>query len=211
MTDDIALTPSATVAPTVATAPSEPPSAPDGDGVTEVASPGAPTRQRWPLLGPTLCVFGAAMWAYVAMGELATTYVFFARGFLVGEGTAVLFVLATTGAVWWLTLRASLASAPARSIPRAIARGLGIALLAFLLWGFVTFVVTAFGQSSHKNLDGKITVCLLLVAAAATFGGRRLTGLDLDGKTPRERNVSRALWAGVALLTLVALVALVAD
>ena len=197
MTDEIALPPS------------EPGEAPPVAPQETIASP-AP-RRSWPLLGPTLWVFGAAMWAYVTMGELATTYVSSAHMFLVGEGVAVLFVLGATGGAWWMAIRASLASAPARSTPRAISRGAGVALLAFLLWSFVTFVVSAFGLSSHHNLDGKITVCLLLLAGGATAGGRRLIGTDSSQKTPRQRSVARGLWIGVALITLVALIALVAD
>ncbi len=192
-------------------APSAPPTAPSAGAAREELVAHPSHRQRWPLLGPTLCTFGAAMWSYAAMGELATTYAPFMHGFLVGEGAAVLFVLATTAGAWWLALRASLVAAPSRSTTRSVGRGAGISVLAFLMWAFVTFVISAFGLSSHKNLDGKITVFLLLLAGGATLGGRWLTGFDALDKTPREGAVSRALWIGVAVTTLIALVAVVAD
>jgi hypothetical protein len=202
-------------APTVESAepaaPSAPPTAPSAGAAREELVTYPPPRQRWPLLGPTLCTFGAATWSYVAMGELATTYAPFVHGFLVGEGVAVLFVLATTFGAWWFALRASLAAAPSRSTARSIARGAGTAFLAFLSWCFVMFVVSAFGQSSHKNLDGKITVFLLLVAGGGTLGGRWLAGFDAYDESPREKTASRVLWIGVAVITLIALVAVVAD
>jgi uncharacterized membrane protein len=86
-----------------------------------------------------------------------------------------------------------------------------VVVSSFVLWLFVVFVTTAFGRSTHSNLDGKITVFLLLAGAAAALVGRRLTALDLTGTPSRETSIARAAWIGAASITLVALVAVLAD
>jgi hypothetical protein len=216
MTDEIAAPPPEAVeaipaAPAEAPPPPVPPSAPYRSGVLAVLpEPAAPPKER-PVLGLSLWVFGIAMWAFVVMGELATSYGPGKRDFLVSESVAELFVFAVTVGAWGVALRKSLVSTPARSTGRAVLRGAGVALLALLLWGFVTLFAAATGASSRENLDGKITVILALLAGLAAFVGRRLAGLGRHDKTPRERAVSRALWVGAALVSIVALAEVLAG
>jgi hypothetical protein len=218
MTDEIAVPPPEAVE-AVPAAPAEappapmalaPPSAPYRSGVAELPEPPPPPKER-PVLGLSLWVFGVAMWSFVVMGELVTSYGPGKRDFLVSEGVAELFVFAVTLGAWGLALRASLRSTPARTTARAVLRGAGVALLAFLFWGFVTLFAAATGASSRDNLDGKITVILALLAGLAAFVGRRLAGLHRRDRTPRERAISRALWVGAALVTIVALAEVLAG
>ncbi len=222
MTDEMPVPPPAAVeaaqtapaeAPPAPIAPIAPaaPSAPYRSGVAaELPDLAAPPKER-PVLGLSLWVFAVAMWAFVAMGELVTSYGPGKRDFLVSEGVGELFVFAVTVGAWGLALRSSLRSTPAKSTARAVLRGVGVALLAFVLWGFVTLFAAATGASSRQNLDGTITVILALVAGVAAFAGRRLAGLHRQGKTARERAISRALWVGAALVTIVALALVMAG
>ena len=73
-----------------------------------------------------------------------------------------------------------------------------------MTWLVVTVLATAVGKASSKNLDGWITVLLLSLAGAAAVGGRRLAGFHRAG-TPPMGTVSRALWVGAGILTMVAL------
>jgi len=216
MTDEITV-PLALPTPAAPTAPAEtgpapaPPSAPYRSAVTEPLPEPTASPKAWPVLGLSLWTFGLAMWSFVVMGELTTSYGPGKHGFLVGEGTAALFVFGATVGGWGVGLRRSLASTPARSTSRAVGRGLGVAVLAFVLWCFVTLFAAAFGASTHVNLDGKITVTLALLAGAAAFGGRRLAGLHRHDKTPRERTIARVLWIGAALVSIVALAEVMAG
>jgi hypothetical protein len=219
MTDKIAAPPPEAVE-AVPAAPAEappspmalaPPSAPYRSGVAAELPELAPAPKERPVLGLSLWVFGVAMWSFVVMGELVTSYGPGKRDFLVSEGGAELFVFAVTLGAWGVALRASLRSTPARSTARAVLRGAGVALLAFLFWGFVTLFAAATGASSRENLDGKITVILALTAGLAAFAGRRLAALHRHDKTPRERAISRALWVGAALVTIVALAEVLAG
>ena len=219
MTDEIPPSPEAIgveAAPTAPAAPAEP------DAVTTplslpyrsggaAAEDGPAPPKRWPVLGLSLWVFGVAMWAFVVMGELTTSYGPGKHDFLVSEGMAGLFVFGVTLGAWGVALRRSMATAPAKSTARAVTRGAGAALLAFLLWCFATLFAAALGSSSAENLDGKITVLLAVVAGLAAFAGRRLAGLHRLDKTPRDRALSRALWVGAALVTIVALAEVVAG
>jgi hypothetical protein len=188
-----------------------PPSAPYRSPVQEATPSPAPLPREWPVLGLSLWVFGVAMWAFVVMGQLATSYGPGKQGFLLGEGTAGLFVFGATVGAWGVGLRQSLASTPAQSTSRAVGRALGVAAIAFLLWGLVTIFAAAFGESTHVNLDGKITVTLALVAGGAAFAGRRMAGLHRQHRTPRDRTVGRVLWIGAALLSIVALAEVIAS
>lgn len=216
MTDETAAPPPEPVE-TVPAAPAEtvaataPQSAPYRTDAMAARVVPAPAPKEWPVLGLSLWVFGVAMWSFVAMGELTTSYGPGKHDFLVSEGVAELFVFVVTVGAWGVALRKSLRSAPAKTSARAVLRGVGAALLSFVLWGFVTLFATAFGASSRDNLDGKITVLLALVAGAAALAGRRLAGLHRHDETQRERAVSRALWVGASLLTIVVLALVLAG
>jgi hypothetical protein len=169
----------------------------------------APPR-AWPVMGSALWVFGVSMWAFLVMGELTTSYGPGKRDLLVGEGLAAMLVLGTGIAAWVYAIRRMLASRPARGIVHGAARAVAVAVLAFIMWFLVTIAATIVGESSRKNLDGKITVALILLAAAAAFGGRWMTRVQAGGGT----GARKAWWAigiGAGVLTLVTLIEVIAT
>jgi hypothetical protein len=210
MSDDAAVPVSVPAAPPAPADANPVPAAPPASApyrsleAAELPAPAASPKE-WPVLGLSLWVFGVAMWAFVVMGELATSYGPDKQGFLVGEGTAALVVFGATVGAWGLGLRRSLVSSPTRTTSRAAGRAVAVAALAFLLWGFVTVLAAAFGESARANPDGKITVTLALLAGAAAVAGRRLAGLHRYVGSPRDRTVARVLWIGAALVSIVAL------
>jgi hypothetical protein len=161
--------------------------------------------------GPVLQLLGVALWSFIVMGQLATTYAPGKHSLLLGEGTAVLFVLVASIAAWLLVVRRSLVVSPAAGMGGRVARAVVVGLLASMSWCTVTVGATAAGKSAAKNADGTITVMLLVIAIAALLYGRRLSPAPDDSPTQRARVVGRVLWTGAALLTLVALIALGAS
>ncbi|HEX8792277.1 MAG TPA: hypothetical protein VF765_15085 [Polyangiaceae bacterium] len=162
--------------------------------------------------GPALWTFGIVLWSYVVMGQLATTYAPGRHSLLVGEGTAILFVLVASFVAWLVAVRRSLGASPAPGWAGRIARGFILGMLASMSWCTVTAGAAVAGKSAAKNADGSITVMLLVVSIAALLYGRRLSPRPTDPPpTQRARTFTRVLWTGAGLLTLVALIALGAS
>lgn len=162
--------------------------------------------------GPVLFTFGVVLWSYVVMGQLATSYAPGRHSLLLGEGTAILFVLVASFASWLVAVRRSLVASPAPGWSGRIARGLILGMLASMSWCTVTAGAAVAGKSASKNADGAITVMLLVMSIAALVYGRRLSPRPEEAPpTQRARTFARVLWTGAALLTLVALIALGAS
>lgn len=162
--------------------------------------------------GPVLQLLGVTLWSYVVMGQLVTSYAPGNRSLLLGEGTAVLFVLVASVVAWLVAVRRSLVAAPAPGTGGRVARAIVVGTLASMSWCTVTAGAAVAGKSAAKNADGTITVMLLVVSIAAFVYGRRLSPrLDDSHPSQRSRVVARVLWSGAALLTLVALIALGAS
>src|SRR5208337_5619923 len=137
-------------------------------------------------------------------GELTTSYGPGRHGMLVGEALAVVFVLATTAAAWGVALRRSLDATPPSNPLVIYARGAFLAILPLVVWLLVLFCATALGKAASKNIDGPITVVLLIVSIAAALVGRRMAGLPVQASTSRWRLTAQLLWVGAGLLTFVA-------
>jgi hypothetical protein len=194
--------------PSASGAPSVPSSIPYRTIPQEAPEPTPP--RAWPVMGSSLWVFGVSMWAFLVMGELTTSYGPGKRDLLVGEGLAAVLVLGAGIAAWVYALRRMLDLQPARRVGRSAARAIAVAVLAFIMWFVVTTIATIVGDSSRKNLDGAITVTLMLLAAAAAFGGWWTTRARIGGSA----GTRRAWWAiaiGAAVLTLVALIEVATD
>lgn len=190
----------------VAEAPTPPPpsvspyrTAPEAHALAPFAAP-----RRHSQLGVCVFVFGVLLWAFLIMGELTTSYAPGKHGMLVGEALAVVFVLATSGAAWWAAMRRSLEASPPLREMVTYARGTMFAVVPLGLWLFVLFGATALGKSASKNMDGPITLLLLIVSVAAALGGRRMAGLRGSPSSTRWRVITRLLWIGAGLLTFVA-------
>jgi hypothetical protein len=161
--------------------------------------------------GPVLQLLGVALWSYVVMGQLVTTYAPGKHALLLGEGTAVLFVLVASFVAWLVAVRRSLVAAPASGTGGRVARAVIVGMLASMSCCTVTAGAAVAGKSAAKNADGTITVMLLVLSIAAFLYGRRLSPRPDAQQTQRSRVVGRVLWTGAALLTLVALIALGAS
>lgn len=180
--------------------------------VPEAAPPFVPrASSAVTVWGPVLQLLGVTLWSYVVMGQLVTSYAPGGRSLLLGEGTAVLFLLVASVVAWLLAVRRSLVASPAPGTGGRVARALIVGMLASMSWCTVTAGAAVAGKSAAKNADGTITVMLLVVSIAAFLYGRRLSpGPDVQ-PTQRARAFRRLLWTGAGLLTLVALVALGAS
>jgi hypothetical protein len=204
--------PSAGAAPGVPPSAAEPvPSAPYRTAL-EVAPPFVPRASNavtvW---GPMLQLLGVTLWSYVVMGQLVTTYAPGKHSMLMGEGTAVLFVLVASFVAWLVAVRRSLVASPAPGTGGRVARAVIVGMLASMSWCTVTAGAAMAGKSAAKNADGTITVMLLVVSIAALVYGRRLSPAPDTQPTQRARVIGRVLWTGAAFLTLVALIALGAS
>jgi hypothetical protein len=222
MSDDVTLTPPSpaetpaatppvpevpALAPPVEAPAPAPPSAPVTPYRTAAEAPltfAAPRRAS--LLGATTFVFGVLLWAFVVMGELTTSYAPGKHSMLVGEALAVVFVLGTSAAAWRAAMLRNLELKPAVSSNLAYARSGVVAVGAIVLWWIVVVVAAGVGKAASKDMDGPISLMLLVLSIAAGLGGRRLASLRGPASTPRRRTVSRLLWAGAIVLTLIALV-----
>jgi hypothetical protein len=194
--------------PVVPSAPGVPSTVPYRTVPQEAPEPAPP--RAWPVMGSALWVFGVSMWAYLVMGELTTSYGPGKRDLLIGEGLAAMLCLGAGIAAWVYAIRRMMASRTARGIVHGAARAVAVAALSFIMWLLVTIAATIVGEISRKNLDGKITVTLMLLAAAAAFGGRRMTRVQV-GDNAAARKTWLAIGIGAALLTLVTLIEVIAT
>jgi hypothetical protein len=222
MNDDAILTPPAApeilatappVAPIDPNAPAAeapapaPPSAPITPYRTAPEAPAAfAAPRRASLLGATVFVFGVLLWAFVVMGELTTSYAPGKHSMLVGEALAVVFVLGTSAVAWRAAMLRNLALKPAESPALAYTRSGVVAVGAIVLCWIVVVLATGMGKAASKDMDGPISLMLLVLSTAAGLGGRRLASLHGPAATPRGRTIARVLWAVATVLTLVALV-----
>ena len=211
------LPPTAPSVPVAETQAPPPPSASPYRAVPEVVAPEAlaPAQfaapRRYSLPGACVFVFGVLLWAFLIMGELTTSYAPGRHGMLVGEALAVVFVMATSAAAWRAALLRSLEASPASSPIAMQARGALLAVVPFVLWLFVVFCATALGKSVSKNMDGPITLLLLITSVASALGGRRMAGLRGPASSTRQRVITRLLWVGGGLLTFVACIEVLAS
>ena len=165
-----------------------------------VAAPRPLTRAT--IWGPSLLVFGVWLWAFVVMGELVTSYAPGGHSMLLGEATAVTFMLFVGIGAWAFALGRSLRSAPASGLAGSLSRALGLGAVSFLLWCGALIVAVIVGHVI--TADGFVVVLLLALAAGAFFYGERLSA---SGAGPSFVVLRRALWGGVGVVTFAALIA----
>jgi hypothetical protein len=165
--------------------------------VTDLGEVDFKARTPHPVLGPTLWLFGSALWSYVVAGELVV-----AQGF--PEALGALGALFALGVTWLFALEHSFRSDPPTPETRVqrLFAPLGMALG---LWLATLLVSTVVGLSSSANLDGLITVGLWLFGLIPFFFGRRMTRSQHSQRDAGRRALGVLLWIGAALVTLVAL------
>ncbi len=164
----------------------------------------APSATPRPLLGPALRIYGALLWAYVVFGQFTTSWI---DDRPLGEGWALLGVLATTATVAVLAVRTSVHVAPttALGIVRRTAAAVAIALLAWFS--------TVAGLTVTRALNGdlKNAAALVFVALVASVVGLRMNRDPArDAAMHGRRVVQVMIWVTLSVVTLVAGAELVA-
>ena len=186
-----------------------PPSAPYRDApppVVAMTSPRASAPEA--LWGPVLMVFGVLLWGFVVMGQLTTTFTPDRHGLLLGEASAVLFVMGTTVAAWIAALRRSVAAFPPTGMSGRVSRGFAVGCLPVIGLGLALVFAMIVGKAlSHS--DGMVTILLLAVAGGAFAVGRRMSGGA--AKAPESPMMVRVLWGAAGVVTFAAIVALAAS
>jgi hypothetical protein len=167
-----------------------------------------PTRRPWVILGPALSVFAAALWAFVVAGQFTTSWT---TGAPLGQGAAIAFVLLVTLAAWIAGLRAGQAAAAARNLGFLVARGIGVAFLAWVLFVLHLIAATVAGNVLSKSHDVLIPFVLVAVATVAAVAGPRITSPVRPIRSHGAKVALTVLWIGGALLTLLAGADLVAN
>ena len=147
-------------------------------------------RQPRPLLGPSLWVAGASLWAYVVMGELVVEARF-------PETLAVAVVFGAYAVAWLRSVRG------AGSVALAFAPGIAGPLLC----GALVLLTMMLAGSSRRSDVETVTVGLWLIGAATYFVGRRVTALPRPEPSRLRRGGTIAVWLVSGLTTALALVA----
>ena len=143
------------------------------------------SRKRRPLLGPSIWIFGATLWAYAVMGEWVIN-------FDLSERLAFLSVIAVFAISWY----SSTGYVPGGKLREKILPcvfGLG-------LWSLALLLAAAVFKSSRRADEEGVTVGLWVLAAAAYFIGRYLS-------TKRELPVSKLVRARTIFVWIVAMLA----
>jgi hypothetical protein len=159
----------------------------------EVPIPDFTARKSRPLLGPSLWMFGALLWAQIVIG-------FFVVEKDLPEPFGFLGVAVVMGAVWMLSVKH-------RQRPTSLRfRHLAPVLLALLYWaGAVVFGLMV---AAVANARVGVSILLWMLSVAAFFVGRRLTGPSSIPPTLARRAVTVLAWLGAIIFTLGALVQL---
>lgn len=142
------------------------------------------------MLGASLWIFGAVLWAYVVMGEWVLR-------FDVPEGVGALVVLGAYGAAWISSVRDRTTPAGPWSswLPG------GIALGSFM----GTLLVTLVFSSPRPGTQAAITVMLWFFSAACYIAGRSVAVPRRSARTRARTAVTVVVWLLSGLATIVSL------
>ena len=137
-------------------------------------------RRGRPVLGGSLWVFGAVLWAYVVMGEWVLR-------FNLPEAWGALVVLATFGLAWF-------SSVEHLTAPADRWRKLGPAALGLVLFVSMILVATLLLGSPRQSIAGAVTLLLWFFSAAFYMLGRRVTARPRVVQPRRRVAITIALW-----------------
>jgi len=144
-----------------------------------------------PVLGGSLWVFGAVLWAYVVMGEWVLR-------FDLPEAWGALVVLASYGLAWFSCVEHL--RAPADRWRKLTPGALGLVLFVILI-----LLVTSLFGTTRQSVVGGVTLLLWFFAAAFYMLGRRLTGRPRVIQPRRRTAATVALWLVSGLGTIASL------
>jgi hypothetical protein len=162
-----------------------------------------------PVLGPALVASGWMLWAFVVLGTYTTSWIA-GGGAPLSQGVA----LALFAAVSLAACR--FAERRGRPLPIVGARGpvarfVVVGIVAWSLWLAALVVATVVGKTSRVNLDALMAACLLGVGGLAVLRGDRMLGGTRLPRSGARRTLVLAAWLAVGIVTLGALVELVAE
>lgn len=161
-----------------------------------------------PVIGPTLSVFAVLLWSFVVAGQFTTSW---SLGAGLSQSIAFGAIMLATFTAWVVNLRRGHLVMPAQSAGGLMGRGIGIALLAALLFTVCLAFATVAGQVASHDHDLFIAFVLVLVSTLAAFMGARLTSPAPIERSHRGRFILVAMWVAGALLTFVAGIDLAAN
>ena len=148
-------------------------------------------RRGRPVLGASLWIFGAVLWAYVVMGEWVLR-------FDLPEAWGALTVLATFGVAWFSSVEHL--KAPADRWRKLTPAALGLVLFVILV-----LLVTLFFGTARRSVVGGITLLLWFFSAAFYLLGRRVTARPRTLQPRRRVAITIALWLLSGLGTIASL------
>lgn len=148
-----------------------------------------PTRRGHPVLGASLWIFGALLWAYLVVGEWVLR-------FHLPEGVGALVVIAAYGTAWLSAIRDL--TTPADRWRRLVPGGAGVGLFVAML----LFVTLLFG-TTRQSVVGAITVLLWFFSAGVYITGRYVTARPRVARTRARLAATIVLWLISGLGTLV--------
>lgn len=153
-------------------------------------------RRGSPVLGASLWIFGALLWAYVVMGEWVIHL-------SLPEGLAVLIVAIAYGLAW-VTSGRGLGEGAGRW--KVVVPGIAALVLFFVI---LLLVAGLFG-SGRRSTVAAVTVCLWFFSAAVYVLGRHLRARPRVTRSRWQAAGTIVLWIVSGLMTLVSLIATLA-
>ena len=148
-----------------------------------------PRRVQRPLVGATLCCFGALFWSYLVVGEIVVWTA-------VPEALGILAVLGAFGLAWYR------ATSQMPEAPRW--RWLMPGIVAFVAWLFTLLVSTAVFDTAGRK-QAELAALLLWSFAATSYAlGRHLMAEERVPLTPNARTGRIVLWVIAGIATLMA-------
>lgn len=166
------------------------------DAATGLAPEAFAQRRRFPVLGASLWIFGALLWAYLIMGE----WVIHLK---LPEGVGVLVVAIAYGVAWFTSVR-ELGQSGSRW--KLVVPG----LVAVVLFAATLLLVSGLFGSSRRSTIAAVTMSLWFFSAAVYVLGRHLRARSRVNRTRWQAAGSIALWIVSGLVTLVSLIATMA-
>jgi len=167
-----------------------------------------PARKPRPILGASITLFAAMLWAFVVAGQLTTSW---SSGAPIGQGTAAVFVLVATALGWIGGLRQGYAVTPSVTTGRLVGRAIGVGMLGFVLFVLTIFGAAIAGNVASKNHDFLVAFLLVMVALVAAIAGPKITSPVPIERTHRMRVALIAMWVAGTLVTLIAGIDLAAN
>jgi len=169
-----------------------------------VPEPWVPQKRPRPILGATLGVFGATLWAFVVVGQLTTSWSF---GKPMSQGFALTSVALVYFTAWATFFRLGERAAPPKTPTFAVARALAVGAAGLFAFAVALLASAIAGEIAGRTHPLVFPALLVGIAVGAVIAARRLVH---PTATAGRRRIPRALaWAAAILVTLVTFVDIV--